>query len=359
MATQKQLDANRRNSTKSTGPVTDDGKKQSRRNALKHGLAGSGLVLPHDESAAVEQRMAEWNSSLKPFDPYETWLLEVVAVESIRVDRCRIQERVLRDEQTRRACESWDDDQRQSASELAAKLARDPSVVAKLSATIPGASLLLDRWRALSRVIENGDWTAAQEALALDLLGTPIALRDGVASPFFAGISGDALARRRDIVSSEMERLEHLISEVLPARNATDRDLVKAGIPDLDDRGMVRLHRYETRCFRRLMWATQQMQSQHRNVTSSSDRVRESDYSRPLKEVSFSSNPAVVIPARSVEPPVYQRPLLQHAIGAKAFKFLAAKLRESEVDAAEKVASKKKTTVRKDLPSPNDRPSRR
>ena len=36
-----------------TGPTTDAGKKQSRRNALKHGLAGSGLVLPLDDADAV------------------------------------------------------------------------------------------------------------------------------------------------------------------------------------------------------------------------------------------------------------------------------------------------------------------
>src|ERR1700709_2578729 len=127
MSTLKQIAANRRNALKSTGPTSNEGKKQSRRNALKHGLAGSGLVLPLAERAAVEDRIAEWHSSLKPFDNYENWLLEVIAIESIRVDRCRIEDRVLRTEQVRRAGEIGNDDQRQSAEECAAKLAKNPS----------------------------------------------------------------------------------------------------------------------------------------------------------------------------------------------------------------------------------------
>ncbi len=329
MISQKQLDANRRNASKSTGPVTEDGKKQSRRNSLKHGLAGSGLVLPEVDAAAVQERMAEWNSSLKPFDPYEMWLLEVVAVESIRVDRCRIQDRVLRDEQIRRACESWDDDQRQSADELAARLAKNPSVIAKLGSTVPGASILLDRWRALSRALENGDWTAAQETLALDMLGTPAALRDGVTTPFCPG--------RREIVCGQIQRLERLISEVLPARDANERDLATAGLPDLDDRALLCLHRYEARCFQRLKWATHQMQSQHRVVTSVSENRREFAYSRP---------------AESAEPPVFRRPLLQHALDKKDLKFLEAKMKKSEIESPQKAVSKT-------LPPPQNRPSRR
>jgi hypothetical protein len=38
MATQKQIEANRRNARKSTGPRSASGKKRASRNALKHGL---------------------------------------------------------------------------------------------------------------------------------------------------------------------------------------------------------------------------------------------------------------------------------------------------------------------------------
>ncbi len=38
MTSLRQLEANRRNALRSTGPRTENGKQQSRRNAIKHGL---------------------------------------------------------------------------------------------------------------------------------------------------------------------------------------------------------------------------------------------------------------------------------------------------------------------------------
>ena len=88
MTTQAQIDANRLNSQRSTGPRTDGGKSISRRNALKHGLSGAGIVLPAEEGAAFDQRRAEWNSSLRPFDVLDVWVADVVVRASIQIDRC-------------------------------------------------------------------------------------------------------------------------------------------------------------------------------------------------------------------------------------------------------------------------------
>jgi hypothetical protein len=49
MATAAQIDANRRNAQKSTGPRTEEGKNRSRMNALDHGGRASILQLPPEE----------------------------------------------------------------------------------------------------------------------------------------------------------------------------------------------------------------------------------------------------------------------------------------------------------------------
>src|SRR5712691_4877435 len=49
MTSLRQLDANRLNALKSTGPRTGDGKQQSRRNALKHGLTVETVIEPLED----------------------------------------------------------------------------------------------------------------------------------------------------------------------------------------------------------------------------------------------------------------------------------------------------------------------
>ena len=50
MPSQKQIEANRANAKRSTGPRTEQGKARSRENAWKHGLTASGLLVAHGES---------------------------------------------------------------------------------------------------------------------------------------------------------------------------------------------------------------------------------------------------------------------------------------------------------------------
>src|SRR5215510_15504441 len=54
MSSPKQIDANRRNALKSTGPITPEGKERSRRNAVQHGLTAETVIAVLENSEDYE-----------------------------------------------------------------------------------------------------------------------------------------------------------------------------------------------------------------------------------------------------------------------------------------------------------------
>jgi hypothetical protein len=50
MSSLKQVEANRRNALKSTGPTTPEGKEHSRRNALRHGLTAETVIAALEDA---------------------------------------------------------------------------------------------------------------------------------------------------------------------------------------------------------------------------------------------------------------------------------------------------------------------
>ena len=50
MTTIRQIEANRRNALKSTGPMTDAGKQRSRRNAVRHGLTAETVIAELEDA---------------------------------------------------------------------------------------------------------------------------------------------------------------------------------------------------------------------------------------------------------------------------------------------------------------------
>jgi hypothetical protein len=87
MATEKQIEANRLNAQKSTGPRTDAGKRKSRLNAVKHGLTGHLHVMTDDERQAHDTFIAGIVDSLKPADAVEHQLAHSVADGYWRINR--------------------------------------------------------------------------------------------------------------------------------------------------------------------------------------------------------------------------------------------------------------------------------
>src|SRR4051794_37649094 len=110
MASPRQTEANRRNASKSTGPKTTEGKSASRANALRHGLAGEGVVVPVAEAEAFAARREAWRESFPTVTAEDDWLYEQVVVNTVRVDRCQALEAELSGHLALRAELCWGDD---------------------------------------------------------------------------------------------------------------------------------------------------------------------------------------------------------------------------------------------------------
>jgi hypothetical protein len=111
MTSFRQIEANRRNAVRSTGPSTEEGKRRSRRNAIRHGLCAetvieivedvedyrafeAAIIADYDTQTAVERELVLRLASL-------LWRLR--RSTAIETDLLRIQAKILRDrrDQTR------------------------------------------------------------------------------------------------------------------------------------------------------------------------------------------------------------------------------------------------------------------
>jgi hypothetical protein len=122
MTSLRQIEANRRNSHKSTGPRTEDGKRQSRRNALRHGLCAetvieivediedyqgfeAAIIADYDAQTAVERELVLRLASL---------LWRIRRATSIETDLLRIQAEILQERRHRPDPQGQSDQQSQN-----------------------------------------------------------------------------------------------------------------------------------------------------------------------------------------------------------------------------------------------------
>jgi hypothetical protein len=108
MTSLRQIEANRRNAHKSTGPTTDEGKQRSRCNAVRHGLTAETvigaledaedykafeavIIADYDAQTAVERelvlRLASVLWRLRRATTIETGLFEIQAEDLRELDR--------------------------------------------------------------------------------------------------------------------------------------------------------------------------------------------------------------------------------------------------------------------------------
>lgn len=89
MTTLAQINANRNNAKKSTGPKTESGKQRSRQNALTHGIFASIPILPGEDQEAMTALADAINTTYQPQDAMELVLVERIIMAAIRQIRLR------------------------------------------------------------------------------------------------------------------------------------------------------------------------------------------------------------------------------------------------------------------------------
>ena len=85
---ESRLRANRANAQLSTGPRTPEGKLRSSCNALKHGLTARDLTALGEHYDSLPETIAAFRLSWQPRTPYESTLVDQLAVLKVRLDRC-------------------------------------------------------------------------------------------------------------------------------------------------------------------------------------------------------------------------------------------------------------------------------
>src|SRR3954452_1322986 len=91
------LSANRANARRSTGPATDEGKAQSSRNNLRHGLCGVFDLMPFEKQEDFDTLLSALHAEHRPCTPTEEILVENMARHHWLAQRAlRFQNRCLK-----------------------------------------------------------------------------------------------------------------------------------------------------------------------------------------------------------------------------------------------------------------------
>jgi hypothetical protein len=92
MATLRQIEANRRNAQKSTGPKTQAGKAAVSMNSLRHGLRSRSVVLPGENHEEFQQLCDNLQAEWHPRTTSELFYVEQMAVSQWKLARMEVGE---------------------------------------------------------------------------------------------------------------------------------------------------------------------------------------------------------------------------------------------------------------------------
>jgi hypothetical protein len=175
---QARIDSNRKNSAHSTGPTSATGKQASRKNSLKHGLTGEGIVVADVDASEVERRNEEFQADLAPQTAVGKFLVRQMATLSVRIDRAAEQETSAIATRVRHAVDVFDQERLDEADKLLDLLGEDPRpLLRKLRKSPEGVERLSEAWQNLRNDLTREPksiWTAWHRERAENLTGLRI-----------------------------------------------------------------------------------------------------------------------------------------------------------------------------------------
>jgi hypothetical protein len=90
MASQEQINANRQNAQKSTGPKTPEGKAAVSQNAVTHGLTAENACINGEDMDEFDETRQSFEDQFKPVGPLQTLLVQQIVMAAWRLGRLRL-----------------------------------------------------------------------------------------------------------------------------------------------------------------------------------------------------------------------------------------------------------------------------
>ncbi len=240
-----------------TGPKTEAGKANSRRNAVKHGLSGNGIILPAELAGRIQARKEACLNTYQPEDEVQAFLVGRISVDSVLIEHCESLKIAAMDNVAIEAVESWELDRKLDAVILFDKLKKRPEGVQRqLLQTKYGCDTLIEAWQEIARVLRKNGPAMLEDPIYVtrifDLLGIPQDQRTW--EQIESLVTDDPL----HWVEGQIEHLKRLQFDYLNDRDARDQADAQAGL-SINAPKLRTILRYEAAIQRRLQWAINEL----------------------------------------------------------------------------------------------------
>ncbi len=293
MATKAQIEANRKNARRSTGPKDTS---LSRFNGLKHGLCAVEVGLPGEDPAEVQAEFDGWRGDWRPMTHTRAVLVDLAAVATWRLRRSIRAGSAVRSRLADDAGRAFDSDRLAAVERAIDRFEDDPgAALSLLGSTALGIDRLLTSWGELDASLEDGPsgWDQRFHLRLMILLGHPhgtplftagpvpiasarlLAARKPGARPLPKGEAEATVAALRRTAAEAMARLRERRNDV-PDRGPARRRAMEAATADTSHELRL-VHRYEMDHERSLRWALRQLIALEKSGADLRDEPEPSD----------------------------------------------------------------------------------